>query len=245
MADDPYTDPRTGVLHNVLGISDQDELDRIEAEVTALRLVQLAESALPGAYDLAHLQAFHRFLFTDLYDWAGQLRTVTIAKQDLFCLPQHIPAFADDIFGRLAGNGHLRGLGRDAFVAGLADVLADINALHPFREGNGRAQRAFVAQLARAAGYQLSWQGLDQQENILVSQAAHRGDNEPLRVLLDRRVSPQDQPTSSPSHPARTASGTYRTGGELDEETMPGIPPQRNPRPPSRRRKPPGASPRR
>ncbi|MFC7655195.1 Fic/DOC family protein [Pseudonocardia benzenivorans] len=87
MADDPYTDPRTGVLRNVLGISDQDELDRIEAEVTALRLVQLAESALPGAYDLAHLQAFHRFLFTDLYDWAGQLRTVTIAKQDLFCPP--------------------------------------------------------------------------------------------------------------------------------------------------------------
>ena len=245
VADDPYTDPRTGVLRNLLGISDQDELNRVEAEVTSLRLVQLAEGALPGSYDLAHLQAFHRFLFGDLYEWAGELRTVAIAKQDLFCLPQYIPAFAADVFGQLARNDHLRGLDRDAFVDGLVDVLADINALHPFREGNGRAQRAFLVQLARAAGYRLSWQGLDQRENIRASQAALRGDNAPLRVLLDRLVA-RDKAVSSQSHPARTAGAAYRTPTGLDEQPAPGIPPQPSPRHHSPRRKPPpGESPRR
>jgi cell filamentation protein len=245
VADDPYTDPGTGVLRNLLGISDQDELDRVEAEVTAVRLAQLAENPLPGAYDLAHLQALHRRIFGDVYAWAGELRTVAIAKQDLFCLPQHIRAFADEVFGRLARNGYLQGLDHDAFVSGLADLFGDINALHPFREGNGRTQRAFLTQLARSAGHQLSWQGLDQQANIEASQAAHRGDNEPLRALLDRLV---DRARSRPSssHPARTASGTYRSPTEAqNQDATPRIPAQPSPRSHSPKRKPPDESPRR
>ncbi|MFR9802568.1 Fic/DOC family protein [Pseudonocardia sp. RS010] len=139
---DPYTDPCTGLLRNKLGITDADELDRVGAEVTALRLVQLREQGLPGSYDLAHLQAFHRFIFGDLYDWAGQLRTVATAKEDLFCLPQHLVGFAEDVFGKLARRDHhLRGLDRAAFIDKLAELLGELNALHPFREGNGRAQR--------------------------------------------------------------------------------------------------------
>lgn len=245
MADDPYTDPDTGVLRNLLGISDQQELDRVEAEVTAVRLAQLAENPLPGAYDLSHLQTLHRRIFGDIYGWAGELRTVAIAKQDLFCLPQHIRAFADEVFGRLAGNDYLQGLDRDAFVSGLADLLGDINALHPFREGNGRTQRAFLLQLARAAGHQLSWLALDQQANIEASQAAHRGDNAPLRALLDQLV---DRAPSGPSssHPAGPAGGTYRPPTEgSSQAAAPRIPTQPSPIRHSPKRKPPGESPRR
>jgi cell filamentation protein len=110
VSQDPYLDPLTGVLRNRLGLTHLDELDRAEADLTGYRLVELGERALPGAYDLAHLQAFHRFIFGDLYGWAGELRTVSIAKTDLFCLPQNLLSFADH--GRRArrqGDRHLPG----------------------------------------------------------------------------------------------------------------------------------------
>lgn len=80
MTGDPYIDPQTGVLRNRLGITDADELTRVESDLTVVQLVDLERRHLPGRYDLPHLQEFHRFLFGDIYHWAGELRTVTIAK---------------------------------------------------------------------------------------------------------------------------------------------------------------------
>jgi cell filamentation protein len=88
----------------------------------------------------------------------------------------------------LARADFLRGRTRDAFVTGLADTYADINALHPFREGNGCAQRAFLQQLTRGAGHALSWVDLDTAENERASIAGFRGDLGPLVRLLDRHV---------------------------------------------------------
>lgn len=106
MSWDPYLDLDTGVLHNRLGITDGDELTRAEANFTSVRIAQLRRHPLPGRYDLAHLQAFHRRIFDDVYDWAGELRTVSIGKGDLFCLPQHLTSFGDEVFGRLARAAH-------------------------------------------------------------------------------------------------------------------------------------------
>lgn len=189
MSWDPYLDLASGVLHNRLGITDRAELARAEAELTGSRLVDLECTELPGHYDLAHLQAFHRHLFGDVYDWAGELRTVAIGKGVPFCPPDELRARADLLFAQLARDDHLRGLDRDTFVDALAWLLAGINALHPFREGNGRTQRAFLGQLARAAGYRLRWAGMDPVENVEASRAAHLdGDRGRLRVLLHRVV---------------------------------------------------------
>src|SRR5690348_12370516 len=93
----------------------------------------------PGHYDLDHLRAFHWTIFQDVYPWAGQLRTVLIVKAGAsFCLPHQIVETAAEVFGRLAAADHLRGRDRDGFLDGLVPLLAEINALHPFREGNGR-----------------------------------------------------------------------------------------------------------
>lgn len=89
-AADPYFDAEHGLLRNRLGIVDPEELEQVEAELTALRLVELHEVPIPGGCDLAHLQAFHRFLFGDVYDWAGELRSVAIGKGDVLCLPEFI-----------------------------------------------------------------------------------------------------------------------------------------------------------
>ena len=189
MSWDPYLDLEAGVLRNRLGLTDPEQLRRAEAGLTAVRLAQLATRPLPGHYDLEHLQAFHRLIFGEVYDWAGELRTVSLGKSALFCPPEDLKAHAATVFDRMAHADHLRGRPRAAFVHGLTEVLAEINSLHPFREGNGRAQRAFLSQLARAAGYPIRWTGLDPVANVAASRAAHlHGDTTPLRILLDSLV---------------------------------------------------------
>lgn len=205
-APDPYVDPDTGVLRNRLGISDPDELEVAEADFSAVRLAGLQQRTLPGDYDLAHLQRFHERIFGDVYPWAGELRTVRIAKAGVFCLPQHLESFATEVFGRLASVDHLRGLDRETFIDRLTELLADLNALHPFREGNGRTQRAFCAQLARDAGHQLRWAAMDSLENVEASRASLAGHNRPLRAMLERLVDRPDPTATAPQlrHPTHS-----------------------------------------
>lgn len=181
---DPYLDPASGVLRNLLGITDPDELAQVEAALSASRLIDLERQRLPGIYDLDHLRVFHRYILGDVYEWAGELRTVSIAKGSVFCLPQHLTAYAADVFARLAVADRLRGLNREQFIVRLAEFLADVNALHPFREGNGRAQRAFFSQLAHDAGHHIDWIRMDPDRNESASAAAHHGDLVPLSEML-------------------------------------------------------------
>jgi cell filamentation protein len=183
--DDPYVYPGTNTLRNRYGIRDPGELARLEADLSARRLAILEQRRLAGAYDLAHLQAFHREIFSDVYEWAGEIRTVAIAKGDLFALPQHIEPYLSNVLRQLSAEDHLRGLGREPTLDRLTYYLSEINATHPFREGNGRTQRAFIGQLAGDAGYRIDWRHLDSAANVQASQAAHRGDYRPLRHLLD------------------------------------------------------------
>ena len=184
-AGDPYSDPVTGVLYNKLGLGTAAELEAAEREITHAALVLLDESPVPPSYDLPHLREIHKRILGDIYEWAGQIRTVTIARSAVFCLPQYIDSSAAVIFGELHDEDCLRDLRRDAFVGRLAHYLGEVNALHPFREGNGRAQRAFFGQLARDAGFTLAWQHLDPARNVEASAAIMRGDREPMREMLN------------------------------------------------------------
>jgi cell filamentation protein len=87
---DPYVDPDTDVLHNRLGLADAGALERAEADFTNARALELVDSPIGGAFDYTHLRTVHRHLFQDVYEWAGEPRTVAIAKSDRFCLPEHI-----------------------------------------------------------------------------------------------------------------------------------------------------------
>ncbi len=188
---DPYVYPGTDCLRNRLGIRDADELAEFEAEQTSIILGQIGRQRVPGRYDLAHLKRFHRRIFGDIYGWAGELRTVVIAKEDsVFALPEHLETFVTGVLDQLVGEEFLRGLVRDEFLDQLTHYYAELNAAHPFREGNGRALRAFLGQLAHEAGYHLASEQLDAERNSEASRASHRGDNEPLRELLDKLLEP-------------------------------------------------------
>ena len=99
---DPYLDLESGVLRNRLGITNAKPLRQVEAELTASRIYDVIRNPISGGYDLAHLRAFHRHIFQDIYDWAGELRTVSIGRGRLFSLPRHLEADADELFSWLA-----------------------------------------------------------------------------------------------------------------------------------------------
>jgi cell filamentation protein len=167
---DPYVIPDSACLKNLLGLTDPDELRTVEARIISIRDVELARTVLPGEYNLAHLQAFHHHLFQDVYAWAGQLRTVDIAKDGLrFGNWKFVDEQVSAVLAKLEDDNWLAGLRRESFVVKVAFYYGEINSVHPFREGNGRAQRAFLRQLSAAAGWHLDWSELNKSDNVMAS----------------------------------------------------------------------------
>ena len=190
---DPYLIPGTDVLENKLGIHDPRELERAERLLTADRLVELAREPIAGKFDLAHLQRIHRAIFQDVYEWAGDLREINISKGAIrFATAGQLESSAAEIFGRLARDNHLQGLSQGEFARSAAEFLADVNALHPFREGNGRTQREFFGTLAASVGFKLDWSRTNSKEMIQASIAGMVGDATPLRRILSRVTSIED-----------------------------------------------------
>ncbi len=160
---DPYVDPQSGILKNKFGLTDQASLDRAEADAVAVRSILLQGNPLKGDFDSQHLKQIHQYLFQDVYEWAGQFRTIPMAKADYvaggrltrFTRPELIEQEATELFEKLAQDGYLKGLPRRDFAWKIAALFSEINRIHPFREGNGRAQRQFVRQLSNTVGYKL------------------------------------------------------------------------------------------
>jgi cell filamentation protein len=188
---DHYLDPDTGILKNKLGIRDAATLETAEADYVAARSYELAQTPLPGSFDLARLQALHRHLFGDVYEWAGALRDVDISKgQSYFAHYRYIEAAAGPLFEQLAKENYLAGLDEAVFSERVAYFLGELNALHPFRDGNGRAQREFIGLLARKNGYFIAWMDITQETMAEASAAAFRGDTSLLRDLIRAHLSP-------------------------------------------------------
>jgi len=152
--DDPYCYPGTKVLKNRRNLRAQELLDRFETAITAQRF---NESMPAGKLTEQHYRRVHRHIFKDVYTWAGEYREkVRISKGDsTFCYPEHIPREMAKLFSGLRRDNNLQKLSAREFAHGAAKFLATLNAIHPFRDGNGRSQLAFMGLLANAAGHQL------------------------------------------------------------------------------------------
>lgn len=155
MSDEKYCYPDSNVLINKFGIRNFEDLHIKEYEIAVEATVKNTFFPINGDFDLKHLQSIHKSLFEEIYGWAGKIRTVDIAKSNLFCRVQFLDSYAKDIFDRLKCDRFLIGMGREKAVIKLAEYIGDINALHPFREGNGRTQRQFISYLAQATGFKL------------------------------------------------------------------------------------------
>lgn len=162
---DHYCYPHSTVLKNRLDIRDLETLEAAERDITAITVDLVPYRAPP--YSLDSLKAIHAALFSELYQWAGSIRTVDIAKGGTrFCHSQFIERYSERIFNDLEGENWLKGLPLDAFCERLAEHYCEINMIHPFREGNGRVQRILFEHLALSAGYELDWGTINQREWI-------------------------------------------------------------------------------
>ncbi|MDU9404870.1 Fic family protein [Pseudomonas sp. zfem004] len=153
---DAYCYPGTTVLSNRLNIRDDTELFNAERDFSELAASQIGFS--PPPYDLSYLQHLHRTLFEDVYAWAGTIRTLDISKGDTrFCNVNRIEPEAEKVFQAMARFGWYEGYAREALIIAIAESFGDLNMIHPFREGNGRAQRILFEHLILNAGFEVNW----------------------------------------------------------------------------------------
>lgn len=165
-----------------MDIRHQDELDEFE---TAMFILRSEEPWPQGHFDLQHYLALHHHLFQDVYEWAGQIRTIRIGKGgSWFCYPENIPEYLGRCFQDLANANYLRGFDPDQFAARAAHILAEINATHPFREGNGRTQLTFLAMLAENAGLPFNADELDRDRVLNAMIESFIGSEESLSSLI-------------------------------------------------------------
>ncbi|MDQ2819302.1 MAG: putative adenosine monophosphate-protein transferase Fic [Pseudomonadota bacterium] len=182
-----YCYPDSDVLINRLGIRQEAELELAEIELTQVRI----EEFEPDFDDISFsaLLAMHRHLFGDIYDWAGELRTVDVSKGSTrFANVSRIAPEAEKLFRQLADENYLVELPTTQFIAHLAHYYCELNVVHPFRDGNGRAQRLLFEIICINAGYALRWEPIGRVEWVEANIAAYNCNLAPLTALLDRAL---------------------------------------------------------
>jgi cell filamentation protein len=183
---DPYLHPGTNVLKNLRGLTNLELLDRFEARRTHRRIAELIDTPVAGRFDVAHLKAIHRYIFQDVYHWAGECRTVNVSKGGhLFGVAAFLEAALQQVLQKLAAENYLAGLDAAGFSGRAAWFLGELNAAHPFREGNGRTQREFIRELGLKAGHYIDWRAATRKEMTGASRLSHlSGDMSLLERLL-------------------------------------------------------------
>ena len=185
-----YCYPDSDVLINKLNIKDSERLNFTERKITAYKIAELQIKPIKGSFDLKHLQKIHKHIFSDIYNWAGKLRTVNISKGYMFHRFDYLESAANKLFSELKSEHYLIGTPREQICNKLAYYLAEINVLHPFREGNGRTQRVFTEYLAKAAGYDVDFSTVTQDEMNSASIQSFDCNYETMEKMFERITKP-------------------------------------------------------
>jgi cell filamentation protein len=186
-----FYDDAPNVLRNKHGIKSKSELDKIERLESEKRANQLKLVPLPGNYDFKHLLRFHEKLFHDTYEWAGQPRTVDMMKGNSNFTPvSNIELVGERIGVSIQQERYYCGLDKALFVEAFTDLHASLDKLHPFREGNGRATKAFLRQLAHNAGYDLDFSKITKEGFITAAAKSFTFDFTGLRYVFQTAAAP-------------------------------------------------------
>lgn len=189
---DPYVYPGTPVLKNKLGLKDPARFKEAEYRATWIRREEMGDELTKDSFDLSHLQAINYQLFQDLFDWAGELRQVEIAKGSSTFHPSiRIAEAGDNLKSWISTSGLLESPSDDQFISAMANLLEKVNYIHPFREGNGRTQRAFLDQVASVSGRRLAWRNVGQHEHLrAMIKAFNEGSGKPLEAVIAEVMAP-------------------------------------------------------
>jgi cell filamentation protein len=188
--DSDYCYPNSHILKNKLNITNQHELEEAERAITSLKMSQAVSMGISGGFNFEHLKTIHKFLFEDIYDWAGQVRTVNISKGNQFCRYDYIGKQAEILFDKLKAENYLKDCKSIVEIGKrLAYYLSEINVIHPFREGNGRTQRLFIELLAKNAGYEIDFMKITKDEMLEASARAYACDYELMESIIIKALS--------------------------------------------------------
>jgi cell filamentation protein len=180
--DHPYCYPGTDVYRNKENIRDKDALEAFERQHSGDRLLTLPHNLPITVQGYCEI---HRYILQDVYDWAGEYRTVTTGRGAPFCKAEFIAPEMDKRFAAIKAEDNLRGLTADQFSARAAEHTCELNAIHPFLDGNGRTQRAFLEMLAEQAGHEIDLARIDPQAwNEAAKESYYRQDYRPMRNII-------------------------------------------------------------
>ena len=175
----------TTCLINKLGIKDEETLKQVEGNITFAKWAELEANPISLDFDFDHYKAMHKYLFEDLYDWAGTVRKIDISKKGTNFVPaSDIENVAKGIFDRLKKENFFKNKNKNDFIDNIVDFYSSTNMLHPFREGNGRTQRVFITQLIRFFGYDFDFSNIDSDELMIATIKSANGDNTLLKELF-------------------------------------------------------------
>lgn len=166
----------TTCLINKLGITDKNKLKEFEGAVTFAKASELELNPISDTFDVEHYKLIHKYLFEDIYDWAGEYRTVNISKKGTkFASADQISDLMNACFMRLKDNDYFQNKSFDEFIDNIVDFYCVTNMIHPFREGNGRTQRLFISQLIRFNNYDIDFSSIDKDELMIATIHAANG----------------------------------------------------------------------
>ena len=179
----------TNCLINKFNIQNEEQLAKIEASITLAKSAELERSFISYSFDFEHYKQIHRYLFEDLYDWAGKVRTVDISKKGTnFISAENIEVVANACFDRLKSHNYFRNVDFEDFVENIVDFYCSTNMLHPFREGNGRTQRIFIAHLIRFCGYDINFSEIDTDELMVATIHSANGITDYLKEIFKAHI---------------------------------------------------------
>lgn len=201
--EDPYLYPGTDVLRNNFGIKDATALREVEYALTRLRM---REDPPVVSLTADGYRTLHKHIFQDVYDWAGTSRTIDLAKGSSFFAPaRYLDKELDGCMAAVRNDERLKSSDINVFAEAAAMHMNEINARHPFREGNGRTQRALLEILANRAGHHLAVDRIDPARWNEASIAGfHAADHKPMQNVLSAAIkAPDRSDTLTSEHDAR------------------------------------------
>lgn len=175
----------TTCLINKLGITDENKLKDFEGAVTFAKASELEQNPISNTFNIEHYKSIHKYLFEDIYDWAGEYRTVNISKKGTkFATADKISDLMTACFKRLKNCNYLKNYSYDEFVENIVDFYCVTNMIHLFREGNGRTQRIFITQLIRLNNYDIDFSVIDKDELMIATIHAANGVTDYLKEIF-------------------------------------------------------------
>jgi len=188
LSDNSVFYPNKSIQVNYFNIKDKKKLKKIENHIYPLRLAEILKNEKPTKFDFEFLKDLHSSLFGDIYPHAGEVRTFSASKRIVFCQPEFIENMSITLFKKLQNDRYLTNKDRRSFINDLAYYMGEMEALHPFTDGNGRATRIFFHFLSLHANYQIQWFEIDPDDLLEADISAIDGEYQLLVDVLNDAI---------------------------------------------------------